>query len=181
MKLEYSTERLKLRILNGDFAEEVLKFYSDNHDIFECYEPTRPAGFYTYHYQKSLLTCEYNLALKLSGIRFWIFKKTNPNHIIGTIAFHNIIHAFYQSCQIGYKFDQSYWKKGYAKESLTKGISVIFDELNLHRIEAFVMPSNTPSIQLLEALNFSEEGLCRQNIMIQGKWRDHLRYSLIHP
>jgi len=181
MKMMYSTDRLDLRILTGDSAEDVLNFYQKNQEVFEMYEPTHPENFYTLNYQQSLLTCEYNLAVKASSIRFWVFNKLQPTHIIGTVAFHNIVQSIYKSCQIGYKFDQKHWKQGYAKESIAKAISIIFDELKLHRIEAFVMPSNSPSIQLLESLNFMEEGLCRENILIQDIWTDHLRYSLIHP
>ena len=55
----------------------------------------------------------------------------------------------------------------------------MFDELNLHRIQAFVLPDNEPSIRLLESHGFKREGIARSNLFLQGEWRDHAQYSLI--
>lgn len=179
MRLFYETDRLYLKILRGDHAPEVLRFYMDNKDIFEQYEPKRPDNFYTEAYQRSLLNIEFNTAIKLSAIRFWVFQKNDPDRIIGTVCFHDIMHSVYSSCELGYKFDQRYWHNGYATETLDFCVDLIFSELNLHRIEARVMPSNTASCQLLERLRFVREGLSRKSIRINGKWQDHYAYSLL--
>ena len=55
----------------------------------------------------------------------------------------------------------------------------MFDDLKLHRIEAFVMPENNPSIKLLESLYFQKEGLLQKNAKIQGHWEDHILYGLV--
>ncbi|MFP3156141.1 GNAT family N-acetyltransferase [Lachnospiraceae bacterium ZAX-1] len=180
MNMSYETDRLLLRILHGDSADKVLQFYLNNKEIFEACEPSRTKNFYTSSYHRTLLTCEFSLTLDLSAVRFWVFEKIRPTHIIGTVSFHDIVQSVYQSCQLGYKFDHNCWHRGFAKESIAKGISIMFDELALHRIEAFAMPTNSSSLHLLEKLNFVNEGLCRQNILIQGEWTDHYRYSLIH-
>lgn len=181
MQMYYETERLTLKILKQDSADDVLDFYMNNKEIFEKYEPDRPQNFYTRNYQATLLNYEYNLSLKLAAYRFWVFEKKSPERIIGTISFHNITRSIYQSCQLGYKFDQRYWRRGYARESIQRAISVTFDEMKLRRIEAVVLPSNTPSIRLLESLGFKNEGICHSYIFLHGSWADHLRYSIIHP
>lgn len=181
MDLEYETKRLKLKILkgNGQNARQVLDFYLANLNIFERYEPARPDNFYTESYQKAVLTCEYNLAVKLNTVRFWVYAKEHPDVLIGTICFHDIFYSVYEHCEAGYKFDQRYWNMGYAREALEMGILIMFNDLNLHRIKAYVKEDNWPSIHLLESLNFQYEGTCRQSIKIQGEWEDHLQYALI--
>lgn len=181
MNFEYETERLLLKILppTARNTAHVLDFYNRNRESFERYEAARPPRFYTTSYQNSLLTCEYNLAMRQSSLRFWLYEKENPHQIIGTICFHRITHSVYQTCEVGYKTDGAFRRKGYAKEALTFGIKLMFDELKLHRIEAFVMPENTPSIHLLESLHFEREGICRQSICIRGNWEDHALYALI--
>lgn len=179
MNLIYETDRLILKVLKADEAKEVLRFYLANKELFEMYEPERPDNFYTIEHQKALLICEYNLTIKLSAVRFYVYRKEQPNEIIGTICFRNITRSIYQSCEVGYKFDERYQHQGYAFESLFTGISIMFDDLKLHRIEANVMPANTASIHLLESLGFTAEGTARSCAMIRGKWEDHLRYSLI--
>lgn len=185
MDFIYKTDRLILKVLKGDDAEAVLQFYLDNKELFERYEPDRPDNFYTLSHQKAVLNCEYNMTVKLSAVRFYVFKKEQPDKIIGTICFRNITRSVYQACEVGYKFDHNYQHQGYAFEALCMGIAVMFEDQRLHRIEANVMPENTSSIHLLEALGFALEGTARSFAYIHGRWQDHLRYSLItnsdHP
>lgn len=179
MEMYYETDRLILRILYESSAPKVLDFYKKNKVIFENFEPERPENFYTIEYQSALLKCEFDMIIKKHCLRFWIFTKEEPDTIIGTVSFQNIIRSVYQSCQIGYKLDPLYWKHGYARESIRKAISIVFQEFDLHRIEALVLPDNQPSIRLLEHLDFELEGLCHSCIFLKKKWTDHLRYSLI--
>ena len=181
MNLIYETDRLILKVLRPEAAKKVLCFYLDNKELFEKYEASRPDNFYTVKYQKSVLLCEYNLTVQLSAVRFYVFLEDDPDRIIGTICFRDITRSIYDSCEVGYKFDERFWHHGYATEALIEGIDIMFGDLGLHRITACVMPGNTPSIRLLESLYFKREGLLRQNARIQGEWADHYLYSLIHP
>lgn len=181
LNLIYETNRLTLKVLRPDAAKKVLCFYLDNKELFEKYEAERPENFYTVKYQKSVLSCEFNLTMQLSSVRFYVFLKENPEQIIGTVCFRNIVRSVYDCCEVGYKFDSRFWHNGYAAEALILGINVMFASLGLHRIEARVMPENAASIRLLESLCFSREGLLRQCTRINGKWEDHYLYSLIRP
>lgn len=179
MKFSYETDRLLLKVLDGSYAPDILRFQIDNHDIFERYEATRPENFYTENYQRRVLNYEYNLCMKASGVRFWIYKKTDARHVIGTVCFRDITRGVYQSCEVGYKFDQRFWHYGYALEAMQKCIQIAFWELRLHRIVANIMPENTASIRLVERLGFEREGVARKSALIRGVWEDHIVYSLI--
>ena len=52
-------------------------------------------------------------------------------------------------------------------------------EMNLHRIEAYTLPENKPSRNLLERLGFAWEGTKRQSVKLHGRWRDHEVYALL--
>lgn len=181
MKLTYETDRLLLKILRPtpENAMAVLDFYNRNQLLFERYEAKRPENFYTAEYQNAVLSCEYNLTLRLQSLRFWIYEKDQPDVIIGTVCFYNITHSIYDCCKTGYKFDQNYQGRGYAKEAMQFGIAMMFEQLHLHRIEAYVMKDNAPSIHLLMALNFEYEGTCRKVIRICDTWEDHMLFSLL--
>ena len=178
--MEYETDRLILRVLTPDCANSVCRFVTKNRDQFEKYEPFLPANYYTPEHQQSILSCELKLALQTKSIRYYVFLKENPEQIIGTVALHNIAAAAYSSCEVGYKFDAAYQHKGYAREAVAMAVSIAFAALGLHRVYARVMPDNTASIKLLKDLLFEEEGLERECIKIQGKWQDHLRFSLLN-
>ena len=106
--------------------------------------------------------------------------KFRTSIIIGTIAL-NDIHWSLRCAYIGYALDGDHIKKGYMHEALELIIHHAFFTLKLHRIEAGVMPNNTPSIQVLEMHGFECEGLMRKNVHIDGLWEDHFHYALINP
>ncbi|MDE6968298.1 MAG: GNAT family N-acetyltransferase [Eubacterium sp.] len=181
MKFFYETDRLLLKILDGSNAGDILRFYLTNREIFEHSEASRPENFYTESYQQRILNHEFHMCIKQTGVRFWIYKKTDPDHVIGTVCFRNIMRHIYQSCEVGYKFDPLCWHHGYASEALYKCIQIAFYEMNLHRITAHIMPDNTASIHLAERTGFEREGIARKSALIQGVWEDHIIYSIIHP
>lgn len=178
--MEYETDRLLLRVLTSDHAALVCNFLYRNREIFEKYEPALPANYYTPEYQATILNCELQLALQTKNLRYYVFLKENPTLLIGTVCLHDIRKHAYSCCEIGYKFDQAYWHKGYAKEAVTMGISIAFGALGLHRVFARVLPENTASIRLLQSLSFVEEGTECECLQIRGSWRDHLRFSFLN-
>lgn len=178
MNLTYETDRLLLRVLNESYSMQVLTFLSRNRNYFDSFELTKEANFYTEDFQKKLLFEEFTMALKKNRLRFYFFQKENPQRIIGTVSFGNLRQSF-QSCQIGYKLDPLYQHQGYATEALSAAIDIAATELNLHRITAYVLPDNIPSIRLLERLGFEWEGTARDYALVNGIWRDHLQYAHI--
>ena len=175
----YTTKRLLLRIVDQTYTEQVLSFYVMNKHSLEPWEPTRPANFYTMNYQASLLTAERNLASRHQAVRYFLFEKEKPDHIIGTVNFFQVTRFPEHCCKLGYKLAANACHKGYAYEAISYLLPLVFQSYQLNRIEADIMPTNYPSIQLIERLNFTKEGLTRKYCEIQGKLQDHLRYSLL--
>lgn len=176
----HETDRLFLKILNKDAAQLILDFYEDNKDLFEPWEPKRSDNFYTISYQKASLSAEYHQMTEGKLLRYWVFLKENPNEIVGSICFQNFLMGPYKSCSLGYKFSHNYSHKGYAYESIQKGIEIMFDDHHLHRIEAFIMPHNQASTKLINRLHFTFEGISYSYAKINGIWSDHNRYALIN-
>ena len=179
--LEYETERLILRVLTPEYANEVAAFQADNRTIFEKYEPSRPEDFYTPEHQQLILKAEFNQALRMSTIRYYVFLKSNPWSIIGTVCLHDIRRLSYSCCEIGYKFDSKFTGNGYAREAVDSLVAIAFSNLKIHRVFARVMPENAPSIKLLQALNFISEGTEYKSLHINGTWEDHLRFAKLNP
>ncbi len=176
----YETDRLVLTVLNKEAAPLVLSFYNDNAEVFEPWEPKRSANFYTLSYHRSLLTAEYNKMADGKLLRYWVFLKDHPEEIIGSICFQNLLKDPYYSCSLGYKFSQKHQHLGYAAESISKGIDILFNEYNLHRVDAFIMPNNNSSLKLIERLGFEYEGTSKSYARINGIWADHMHYALIN-
>jgi ribosomal-protein-alanine N-acetyltransferase len=181
MYKSYVTDRLTLKVLGKEAAPMVLSFYSENKEHFEKWEPSRSKNFYTLAYHKASLCAEHNQMSEGRQIRYWLFLKDNPNEIIGSVCFQNFLGEPYKSCTIGYKISSKFLRRGYAYEAITKGISIVFNDYHVHRVEAYIMPDNIPSQKLVEKLTFCDEGISYSYANINGRWTDHKRYSIINP
>ena len=179
MKFEIDTERLVLKVVNKQSADKVLEFYLRNRNIFERYEPVIGDDFYTIPHQRKVLEFEYQSIMKLSMLRYWIFEKGNPNQIIGTVSFRNIVKPIYESCTVGYKMDRDFVNMGYCSEALSATIPAIANELGIHRFEALILPDNEPSIHMIQKLGFKYEGILRDKIIIGGERLDHCMYAYL--
>ena len=180
MKFEYETDRLVLKILSTDWTENILDFIYRNRMVFDPYEPTKPSGFYTYEYQFELIKNDYLSSLAHKSTRFYVFENENPDTIIGTVSLGHVTNFPYCSCILGYKFDPNFQKKGYALEALQIAIEYAFKGLKLHKIKAYILEDNLPSINLVKKLGFNYEGKAIQSISVNGHWADHLRYTLVN-
>ena len=58
-------------------------------------------------------------------------------------------------------------------------LSFAFDTLRLHRVEAACLLSNQPSRDVLLKAGFTQEGLARRYLRINGEWRDHLTFGIL--
>ena len=179
MRPEYETKRLFLSVSHPDKAASVLTFYKNNRVFLEPYEPTKRPGFYTLEFQRSNLTFEYNSFVKSRYLRMWIYEKQQPEIPVGTICFSTFLRGAFSSCMIGYKTDKDHLRQGYMTEALSFLIPLVCKEYRFHRIEAYVMPDNLPSIALLEQLTFHREGLLHDFAQINGQWEDHYIYTYL--
>lgn len=177
MNFEYHTKHLVLKVLHPSQASMVLRFYQKNQSFLEPYEPSRHSNFYTLDFQRANLSYEYNAFLKSSYLRIWLFEKEYQELPVGTICFSNFLHGAFCNCMLGYKTDRDYLRKGYMAEALSFLLPLVCQEYHFHRIEAYVMPSNLPSIRLLEKLSFVQEGLLHDYAKIHGIWQDHYLYT----
>lgn len=179
MNLEYDFDDISLRILDKQYADMVLSFCSKNKEIFEQYEIDKPYNFYTLEFQKKLLEAEFEGFLHGNYVRFYLFDKDHADRIIGTISFSDMKRNAFFSCQIGYKIDSDYVNHGYGLKMLTNSIKLMQAEYHMHRIGAYILPSNLPSIKLVEKIGFEFEGIAKSYVLMNGTWTDHLCYAYI--
>jgi ribosomal-protein-alanine N-acetyltransferase len=179
---EIRTDRLVLKVLGGSYSQKVLEYFNRNKSFLMEWEPIRNDIFYTSDFQKIQLLKDLNSIKSGRMYKFWIFKKEDNDcsRIIGSIAFNNIVRGCFQSCHLGYRLDKDEINKGYMTEGLRGALNFAFNELNLHRIEANIMPKNKPSMCVVKKLGFSNEGVAKQYLFINGKWEDHIHMVLLN-
>lgn len=180
MKKLYTSDRLIMKISDKCNADAALAFYSEGQAVFDAVESVKPPAFYTLHFQKYSLEQEYEAYLSGVYARYFVYANDEPDIIIGTVSFSHITRGVYNSCITGYKFLPRFQNRGYAHEALLTLVKAVFGDLGLHRIEAFVLPNNLRSINLLEKLGFEPEGTAKSVIRLKDGYTDHLRYALIN-
>lgn len=118
------------------------------------------------------------------GYALFIFAASTGD-LVGGLTLCNVRRGVTQSCTLGYWVGARYAKQGYMTAAVRAVIPFVFDQLELHRLEAACLPTNAASIKLLEKTGFKREGLARRYLRINGVWQDHLLYALLdtdtHP
>ena len=100
--------------------------------------------------------------------------------IVGVINLNNIVRGSFLNASLGYYAGEPFAAKGYMTSGLKAAIRFAFDGLGLHRLEANIQPSNTPSINLVKRCGFENEGFSPRFLYIAGAWRDHERWAIYH-
>ena len=110
----------------------------------------------------------------------FIVFRASDGAMVGGITLANVRRGIVQAGTIGYWVGEPYAGCGYMTAALRVLLPTLFGELNLHRIEAACIPTNSPSIRVLEKCGFTREGLARRYLCINGVWQDHLLFGLLH-
>lgn len=75
--------------------------------------------------------------------------------------------------------DKDYWGKGYAREALLKAIKYMFEERNIHRIQAKVLESNEQSLKMHKKCGYKVDGLLRDAVFKSGKYQNQVILSIL--
>jgi [ribosomal protein S5]-alanine N-acetyltransferase len=110
---------------------------------------------------------------------FLVFRESD-DALVGGITLANVRRGIVQAGTIGYWVGQQFTGQGMMTTALRVLLPTLFGELSLHRIEAACIPTNTPSVRVLEKCGFTREGLARRYLCINGVWQDHLLFGMLH-
>jgi len=111
------------------------------------------------------------------GLPWYIFKGDEPNTLLGGLTISNIRRGVSDTGTLGYWMGKKHAGKGYMSEALMAVCKNVFLEHRLHRLEAATVLDNERSQRLLKRCGFSQEGMARSYLKINGKWRDHYLFA----
>ncbi|PWR19841.1 GNAT family N-acetyltransferase [Zavarzinia compransoris] len=173
-----TTSRIELRApVAGDF-EQWSALRAESRDFLTPWEPLWPADDLTRNAFRHRLRRYAREAREDAGYTLFLFSR-GEGLLLGGITLSNVRRGVTQSCALGYWMGKRYAGRGLMTEAV-RGITVhVFETLRLHRIEAACLPSNQPSRAVLRRAGFSEEGMARQYLRINGQWRDHLLFAML--
>lgn len=159
-------------IEEGDLSERYRDWFNDvevcrfnSHHRFPNYGEDMRS-----YYETAIKTHE-NLILAICD-------KATDIHI-GNVSLQNI-NLLDQSAEFAIVIgDRSYWGKGVGKEALSLIVQHGFSQLNLHRIYCGTAEDNMGMQKLAMTLGFKQEGVSREALYKDGKFKDTIHYGLL--
>ena len=112
------------------------------------------------------------------GYAFLLFEAEH-DQLVGGVTLSNVRRGVTQSAMLGYWLGLPFVGKGYMTAGVRAALQHAFETLRLHRVEAAAQPSNRRSVGVLQRTGFTEEGLARRYLKINGIWQDHLLFAIL--
>ncbi len=112
------------------------------------------------------------------GHTFWMFDAETDERVLGRVQLSSVVRGAFHNAYLGYWCDCHHLGRGLVTEAVRAVIGCAFELLDLHRVQAAIMPGNTPSLRVIEKLRFRREGRAERYLQIAGAWEDHEIFAL---
>ncbi len=115
------------------------------------------------------------------SILFGIFIKNDGNPFVGTVRVHNI-DLFHFSASIGVcLFAKRAWKRGYASTALRLVGEYLFQDVQMHYLEAGVYAENLNSISCFVHAGFIEQYRVSKKYRHVDSFEDAIFFAVVNP
>lgn len=174
-----TTARLELRLAKTSDVGEIRRVLRHNHTHLKPWNPAPRSGEDPWS-----ITEVSNMVLRQRRewkagrtFAFMVSKLDDPEHFIGKIALNGVMRGAMDGAYLGYWIDVDNQNGGLCTEAIGAVLSFAFEQAELHRIQAAIMPKNPRSIRVIQKLGFRQEGYAVRYLQIAGKWEDHLLFA----
>lgn len=105
---------------------------------------------------------------KKKEIFLGICLSNKPDFIVGVAEIFDYNHNA-NIITIGYRLNDRFWGQGIATKTVKAMVDYLINNIGINRVQAFVMPENMKSLEVLRRNSFIEEGTIRQGYIWKGK------------
>jgi ribosomal-protein-alanine N-acetyltransferase len=106
----------------------------------------------------------------------WAIARETDDRLVGVCGFSTWSQA-HRAAELAYDLSPDFWSRGIATRAVQAVLRWGFSNAGINRVQAVVLPSNAPSIALLDRCGFAREALLRQYRLVRGEPRDFLLYA----
>lgn len=99
--------------------------------------------------------------------------------LVGRITVSDIVRGPFLSAHLGYWVAQTSNGRGVATAAVGATVTMAFDDLGLHRLQAGTLVHNTVSQRVLARNGFVRIGLAPAYLRIAGRWQDHVLFQRV--
>lgn len=162
--------------LDSSHIQRLTDYFVRNSDYHKEWSPVPPPDFFTIEFQND----KFNTYKVLNAVgkehRFVILAE---DLIVGAISLTAIERGIFQNGRFGYSMDANFTGQGIMTSAIKALIQFAFKELQLHRLEANIMPRNIGSQRVLEKAGFTKFGFSPKYLRINNSWEDHDNYMIL--
>lgn len=186
------TERLVLRPLR--LSDEASFVYADRASR-EAWAPWTPAGTaslssedrFARELERSVRGAAAGTHLRLgafldSGRTNQTMSDRSDDTFVGLFALNDIVRGVFQSAHASWQLSVDRLGEGYGTEGVRGLLKLAFaaagEGVALHRVQANIMPANTPSLRLAARVGFRREGVAERYLKIADRWEDHVMFAI---
>ena len=163
--MNIETTRMIIRDFTPEDAADLHEIFGDDETMENC-EPA-----YDFEKTKEFLT---SFCIGRKGAVAAVHKESNK--VIGYILFNEADEGVYE---MGWIYNRSFWRQGYAYESCKAVIDSAFGELKAHKMFAEAIDT-VKSVSLMQKLGMQLEGIQRsQTKDSHGNWADLYFFGLL--
>ncbi|MFL5800931.1 MAG: GNAT family N-acetyltransferase [Roseiflexaceae bacterium] len=170
---QLETERLILRQITPDDAEDIFRIYADP-QVMRYWSSAPMRSIDQAHRKIAGAAAAFHAR---EGIR-WAITRKGSSRLIGSCGHWRLIKEHSRS-EIGYELAPEYWGQGIMPEAVGAILRFGFERMGLHSVEAQIEPNNQGSRRVLEKLGFVQEGYFRQNFFVNDTFTDTAVFSLL--
>ncbi len=102
--------------------------------------------------------------------------------LIGLFALNEIVRGVFRSAYASWQVSADRTNRGFGTEAVGALLDLAFrgppHGAGLHRVQANIMPANTPSLRIAEKVGFRREGYAERYLEIAGSWEDHVMLAI---
>lgn len=171
---ELYTPRVRLRGVLEEDATALFKMYADPHSArFMAREVMN-----TVDEARAKIRTDAEEARRGDAVR-WVLCDRMSSTALGYLGLFRW-NQRNRCAEVGYVLAREHWGQGLMREVLPVALRFGFEEMRLHRVEALVDPSNTPSVRLLEGAGLRREGLLRERALVaDGSFVDSMVLGIL--
>lgn len=166
----------QIRLMELPDAAQLAAYYERNREYHREWSPIAPEEFYTQEFHDAKFLQYQELNAKGIEYKFGIF---SSDILIGIINLNAVERGIFQNGRFGYSIDEEFAGKGITTAALRIAVDFAFAALDLHRLEANIMPRNVRSQRILEKCGFTKFGFSPKYLLINGVWEDHDNYMIL--
>jgi len=160
----------------ADFAEWAALRETSREHLTRWEEAWSPDQATAASFRRRLRT--YDADRRRGGGLFLLAFRREDRRMVGGVTLSNIRYGVSRSGILGYWIGAPYVRRGYGSAAVQALVAHAMEAIALNRLVAGCQPENIASQKLLESCGFSEEGLARDYLRINGEWRDHKIFAL---